>query len=63
MAATIFCAVVLAALAAAAGGEAAVVEHTFVVSIISSFFSLSLFLSQLFNLIGRLHFSPLEVVN
>ncbi|XP_037410237.1 laccase-19-like [Triticum dicoccoides] len=31
MAATMFCAVVLAALAAAAGGEAAVVEHTFVV--------------------------------
>jgi hypothetical protein len=37
MAATIFCAAALAALAAAAGGEAAVVEHTFVVSTIYIF--------------------------
>lgn len=33
MPASIFCAVALVAMAAAAGGEAAVVEHTFVVSI------------------------------
>ena len=49
MAATIFCAVVLAALAAAAGGEAAVVEHTFVVSTISCFFPFSFVVTTAYN--------------
>ena len=45
MAATMFCAMVLAALAAAAGGEAAVVEHTFVVSTMSIYLPIYLYLS------------------
>ena len=45
MAVTLFCAVVLAALAAAAGGEAAVVEHTFVVSTVYNFVSFQFYLS------------------
>lgn len=42
MVATVFCAVALAALAAAAGGQAAVVKHTFVVSAINIYLSIYL---------------------